>query len=45
MSYIEKTARKLYPILNQLKKQMIPEKKAKEMISESDRKSTRRKTP
>jgi len=27
MSYIEKTARKLYPILNELKKRMIPEKK------------------
>ena len=27
MSYIEKTARKLYPILTELKKRMIPEKK------------------
>lgn len=27
MSYIEKTARKLYPILKELKKRMIPEKK------------------
>jgi len=27
MSYIEKTARKLYPILIELKKRMIPEKK------------------
>lgn len=27
MSYIEKTARKLYPILNELKKRMVPEKK------------------
>ena len=27
MSYIEKTARKLYPILSELKKKMIPEKK------------------
>lgn len=27
MSYIEKTARKLYPILKELKKIMIPEKK------------------
>lgn len=27
MSYIEKTARKLYPILFELKKRMIPEKK------------------
>lgn len=27
MSYIEKTARKLYPILLELKKRMIPEKK------------------
>jgi len=26
MSYIEKTARKLYPILTELKKKMIPEK-------------------
>jgi hypothetical protein len=29
MSYIEKTARKLYPIMLELKKRMIPEKKAK----------------
>jgi hypothetical protein len=28
MSYIEKTARKLFPILNELKKRMVPEKKA-----------------
>jgi len=28
MSYIEKTARKLYPILNELKKRMVPEKKS-----------------
>jgi len=27
MSYIEKTARKLYPILSELKKRMVPEKK------------------
>lgn len=27
MSYIEKTARKLYPILQELKKRMVPEKK------------------
>jgi hypothetical protein len=27
MSYIEKTARKIYPILIELKKRMIPEKK------------------
>jgi len=27
MSYIEKTARKLFPILNELKKRMVPEKK------------------
>jgi hypothetical protein len=27
MSYIEKTARKLYPILLELKKRMVPEKK------------------
>ena len=27
MSYIEKTARKLYPILIELKKRMVPEKK------------------
>lgn len=27
MSYIEKTARKIYPILIELKKRMVPEKK------------------
>ena len=27
MSYIEKTARKLFPILTELKKRMVPEKK------------------
>ena len=27
MSYIERTARKLFPILNELKKRMVPEKK------------------
>lgn len=27
MSYIEKTARKLFPILSELKKRMVPEKK------------------
>ena len=27
MSYIEKTAKKIYPIFNELKKRMIPEKK------------------
>jgi hypothetical protein len=27
MSYIEKTARKLFPILTELKKRMIPEKR------------------
>jgi hypothetical protein len=26
MSYIERTAKKLYPILNELKKRMIPDK-------------------
>jgi hypothetical protein len=31
MSYIEKTARKLHPILNELKKRMIPEKRRKKM--------------
>lgn len=45
MSYIEKTARKLYPILNVLKKRMIPEKKYSKIITDSDRKSSRRKTP
>jgi hypothetical protein len=29
MSYIEKTARKLYPILTELKRRMIPEKRPK----------------
>ena len=29
MSYIERTARKLYPILSELKKRMIPEKRRK----------------
>lgn len=29
MSYIERTARKLYPILQELKKRMIPEKQRK----------------
>jgi hypothetical protein len=29
MSYIERTARKLFPILNELKKRMIPEKRHK----------------
>lgn len=35
MSYIEKTARKLHPILNELKKRMIPEKRRKKMHSQS----------
>lgn len=29
MSYIEKTARKLFPILTELKKKMVPEKQPK----------------
>jgi hypothetical protein len=30
MSYIERTARKLMPILNEIKKRMVPEKTVKE---------------
>jgi hypothetical protein len=40
MSYIEKTARKLHPILNELKKRMIPEKsesKTDSEVTESDK--------
>ena len=33
-SYIERTARKLYPILTTLKKRMIPEKKVKDTVKE-----------
>lgn len=35
MSYIEKTARKLYPILTELKKRMIPEKPKAKARSDS----------
>ena len=38
MSYIEKTARKLYPILNELKKRMVPEKKRVESSKQENRK-------
>ena len=41
MSYIEKTARKLFPILNELKKRMVPEKKR---ISSSSQNNRRRST-
>jgi len=33
MSYIERTARKLMPILNEIKKRMVPEKNLKEKPS------------
>lgn len=32
MSYLERTARKLLPILNEIKKRMVPEKTLKEKI-------------
>lgn len=32
MSYIERTARKLMPILNEIKKRMVPEKTIKEKV-------------
>jgi hypothetical protein len=32
MSYLEKTARKLMPILEEIKKKMIPEKTLKEKV-------------
>jgi len=35
MSYIEKTARKLFPILTELKKRMIPEKPRSKVRSDS----------
>lgn len=35
MSYIEKTARKLYPILTELKRRMIPEKRRPKTRSDS----------
>lgn len=35
MSYIERTARKLYPILNELKKRMIPDKENQKNIFNS----------
>lgn len=35
MSYIEKTARKLFPILTELKKRMIPEKRRPQARSDS----------
>jgi len=35
MSYIEKTARKLFPILTELKKRMIPEKRRLKVRSDS----------
>ena len=35
MSYIEKTARKLYPILTELKRRMIPEKSRPKTRSDS----------
>jgi len=35
MSYIEKTARKLFPILTELKKRMIPEKRRPKTRSDS----------
>jgi len=31
MSYIERTAKKLLPILNEVKKRMIPDKKTSKM--------------
>ena len=40
MSYIEKTARKLYPILNELKKRMVPEKKRIGSSNQANRKRT-----
>ena len=33
MSYLEKTAKKLLPILSQLKKKMVPEKTIKDIGS------------
>jgi len=35
MSYIEKTARKLFPILTELKKRMIPEKRRPKVRTDS----------
>lgn len=39
MSYIEKTARKLFPILSELKKRMIPEKKRMQSNQQKNRRS------
>lgn len=36
MSYLERTARKLLPILNEIKKRMVPEKTLKEKIKKTD---------
>lgn len=35
MSYIERTARKLFPILCELKKRMIPEKRRKQQLEDA----------
>jgi hypothetical protein len=36
MSYIERTARKLMPILNEIKKRMVPEKTVREKTRKSN---------
>ena len=38
MSYLERTARKLMPILNEIKKRMVPEKTLKEKIKQKNSK-------
>ncbi len=37
MSYIERTARKLMPILNEIKRRMVPEKTLKEKVKNGAR--------
>ena len=41
MSYIERTARKIYPILNALKKVMLPEKKVNKVVRSGRRQKSR----
>jgi hypothetical protein len=40
MSYIERTARKLMPILNEIKKRMVPEKNLKDKPSKASKVDT-----
>ncbi len=40
MSYLERTARKLMPILNEIKKKMVPEKNLKSQMSKKGKVET-----